>query len=176
MAETPLTDSIEALTTYANQVTGESDTNLSDAVYTLAQGFGGGGSVKIERGTFTPEVDTPYAQYRIPHSLGEAPDFVIVRSNLDATAEATQTYSRIQACYGAKKSFNVATQGDFAYLCVKTRPGYDASTNTTEGGGALTVNAAKFLKQDYFVVPAYNSTDYVAGGYTYEYIIGKVVA
>lgn len=41
MAETPLTDSIEALTTYANQVTGASDTNLSDAVYTLAQGYGG---------------------------------------------------------------------------------------------------------------------------------------
>lgn len=44
MAETPLTDSIEALTTYANQVTGASDTNLSDAVYTLAQGYGGGGT------------------------------------------------------------------------------------------------------------------------------------
>jgi len=43
MAETPLTDSIEALTTYANQVTGASDTNLSDAVYTLVQGYGSGG-------------------------------------------------------------------------------------------------------------------------------------
>lgn len=40
MAGTPLTDSIEALTNYANQVTGASDTNLSDAVYTLAQGYG----------------------------------------------------------------------------------------------------------------------------------------
>ena len=47
MAETPLTDSIEALTTYANQVTGASDTNLSDAVYTLAQGYGGGGNVLL---------------------------------------------------------------------------------------------------------------------------------
>ena len=45
MAGTPLTDSIEALTTYANQVTGASDTNLSDAVYTLVQGYGGGGGV-----------------------------------------------------------------------------------------------------------------------------------
>lgn len=43
MDGTPLTDSIEALTTYANQVTGASDTNLSDAVYTLVQGYGGGG-------------------------------------------------------------------------------------------------------------------------------------
>lgn len=51
MAETPLTDSIEALTTYANQVTGASDTNLSDAVYTLTQGYGGGGSDLINYAT-----------------------------------------------------------------------------------------------------------------------------
>ena len=41
---TPLTDSINALTTYANEVTGGSDTNLSDAVHTLASGYGGGGA------------------------------------------------------------------------------------------------------------------------------------
>ena len=40
---TPLTDSINALTTYANEVTGASDTNLSDAVHTLASGYGHGG-------------------------------------------------------------------------------------------------------------------------------------
>lgn len=36
---TPLTDGINALTQYANETTGASDTNLSDAVYTLAQGY-----------------------------------------------------------------------------------------------------------------------------------------
>ena len=41
---TPLTDSINALTAYANEVTGGSDTNLSDAVHTLASGYGGGSS------------------------------------------------------------------------------------------------------------------------------------
>lgn len=39
---TPLTDSINALTAYANEITGGSDTNLSDAVHTLASGYGGG--------------------------------------------------------------------------------------------------------------------------------------
>ena len=39
-----LTDSIEALTTYANGVTGESDTTLSDAVASIADGYGGGGT------------------------------------------------------------------------------------------------------------------------------------
>ena len=37
---TPLTDSINALTAYANEVTGGSDTTLSDAVHTLASGYG----------------------------------------------------------------------------------------------------------------------------------------
>lgn len=39
---TPLTDSINALTAYANEVTGASDTTLSDAVHSLASGYGGG--------------------------------------------------------------------------------------------------------------------------------------
>jgi hypothetical protein len=36
---TPLTDSINALTRYANETTGASDTTLSDAVETLVEGF-----------------------------------------------------------------------------------------------------------------------------------------
>lgn len=43
---TPLTDAINALTTYANSVTGASDTTLSDAVDTLVAGYGGGGSAE----------------------------------------------------------------------------------------------------------------------------------
>lgn len=38
-----LTDGIEALTTYSNEITGESDTTLSDAVASLADGYGQGG-------------------------------------------------------------------------------------------------------------------------------------
>lgn len=40
---TPLTDKIQALTAYANEITGESDTTLSDAVASLASGYGQGG-------------------------------------------------------------------------------------------------------------------------------------
>lgn len=49
---TPLTDSINALTAYANEVTGGSDTNLSDAVHTLASGYGGG-SASVKTTTVT---------------------------------------------------------------------------------------------------------------------------
>lgn len=50
---TPLTDAINALTTYANETTGASDTTLSDAVGTLVDGYGGGGSIQTASGTFT---------------------------------------------------------------------------------------------------------------------------
>lgn len=43
MSGTPLTNAINALTTYSNTVTGASDTTLSEAVATLASGYGGGG-------------------------------------------------------------------------------------------------------------------------------------
>ncbi len=39
----PLTDAINALTRYANETTGQSDTTLSDAVRTLCDGYGQGG-------------------------------------------------------------------------------------------------------------------------------------
>ena len=42
---TPLTDNINALTAYANEVTGASDTTLSDAVGRLCGGYGGGGEL-----------------------------------------------------------------------------------------------------------------------------------
>ena len=47
MSTTPLTDAINALTTYSNTVTGASDTTLSDAVATLAAGYGGGGGGSV---------------------------------------------------------------------------------------------------------------------------------
>ena len=40
---TPLTDAINALTTYANETTGAGDTTLSEAVATLVAGYGQGG-------------------------------------------------------------------------------------------------------------------------------------
>lgn len=51
---TPLTDAINALTTYANETTGASDTDLSSAVATLVAGYGGGGSSPTT-GSYTPE-------------------------------------------------------------------------------------------------------------------------
>lgn len=48
MSNMPLTDGINALIRYANETTGASDTTLSDAVESLAAGYGGGGGVSVE--------------------------------------------------------------------------------------------------------------------------------
>ena len=70
----PLTDAINALTRYANEVTGQSDTTLSDAVRTLCDGYGGGGATPfelLEEITVTEAVRavtidlTPYLDYDI---------------------------------------------------------------------------------------------------------------
>lgn len=42
MVEKILTPKIEALTAYANEITGKNDTTLSDAVHSLGGGYGGG--------------------------------------------------------------------------------------------------------------------------------------
>ena len=53
---TPLTDSINALTQYANEVTGKQDTTLSDAVGSLVEGYGQGGSWKTLEVTASEEI------------------------------------------------------------------------------------------------------------------------
>lgn len=78
---TPLTDAINALTQYANETTGQSDTTLSDAVGTLVAGYGGGGgsvlpdgytqmlfiqsnaNQYIDTGLYTKSSHTYYLQY-----------------------------------------------------------------------------------------------------------------
>ena len=77
---TPLTDSINALTTYANEVTGASDTTLSDAVHTLASGYGGGSDEGDWRNA-TKWMDV----ISIPQSAGLLPETIIIDgSNLSS--------------------------------------------------------------------------------------------
>lgn len=45
MSNMPLTDAIEALTRYANEITGQTDADLSAAVATLAAGYGAGADI-----------------------------------------------------------------------------------------------------------------------------------
>lgn len=76
-----LADSIGALTTYANGVTGESDTTLSDAVESLADGYGGGSGLEYEEGTYTAVSDgNPTISFTNTHAT--APSIIVF---MDAT-------------------------------------------------------------------------------------------
>lgn len=88
----PLTDAINALTTYANSVTGASDTTLSDAVDSLVAGYGGGGgsgmpllkSETVAANTRYVNIDlTPYLSNR----------FVILVINFELTSTDWLYYS-----------------------------------------------------------------------------------
>lgn len=77
MVEKVLTPKIEALTAYANEITGKNDTTLSDAVASLADGYGGGGGgLEYEEGTYTAESDgNPTISFTRTHAT--APIFVL---------------------------------------------------------------------------------------------------
>ena len=67
MSGTPLTDAINALTTYANETTGKNDTNLSDAIGSLVDGYGGGGITGLTYyGTTSVFRQGQYAQPTFP--------------------------------------------------------------------------------------------------------------
>ena len=90
---TPLTDAINALTAYANGITGKSDTNLPDAVRSLADGYGGGSLPSvisdIKGGSFSFDVNKSSNYVHIPHSLGAVPTaFLIWTDDIDVTTEA----------------------------------------------------------------------------------------
>lgn len=80
---TPLTDGINALTAYANEVTGASDTTLSDAVETLVAGYGGGPSELYPVGT-----DIVSAYFGRNWSNGQG---LFVHGTYTSTGEMAQT-------------------------------------------------------------------------------------
>lgn len=107
---TPLTDAINALTTYANSVTGASDTTLSDAVDTLAAGYGGGGGGSIpklvEQVNFTPETtltNTNRASVQLTAMPNKA-YMVVVYVNSFPAADESETLALLYNAIGSSGS------------------------------------------------------------------------
>jgi hypothetical protein len=137
---TPLTDSINALTTYANEVTGASDTNLSDAVHTLASGYGGGGSgasswTKVAETSYQVSTTSTTAKtvdmWATGHSeLWTAKKFVYVR--IRDTAGKRAGYF-----YGSDNFFLVFSSDTFTSTSIRFHEKY-TSSDTYELGAAST--------------------------------------
>ena len=113
----PLTEGLMALTTYANEVTGQEDETLSDAVTRLVAGYGGGSSLpsiisKIDGGSFTPTSDEATSSYSIPHNLGTAPTGVVIwATNIVKESYASRTVNMLQMTDSYYTLLQVNTNG-----------------------------------------------------------------
>lgn len=143
MSTTPLTDAINALTTYANETTGASDTTLSDAVGTLVAGYGGGGSGwttdGMASGTEPSGALVITASTIIENAFGRRPNITSVRAssttvgpsafytcnNLETVVLTgiTSTLGQQAASYCAKLSkVDVSTPEQFINNCLRNDP------------------------------------------------------
>lgn len=99
--EDDLADGIVALTTYSNEITGESDTTLSDAVRTLADGYGGGGGVK--------PVPLPSAYQQVEYIENTSTSYINTGYEMtsDVTEQSVQCFGRpssASSIFGAERN------------------------------------------------------------------------
>lgn len=131
MSTTPLTDAINALTQYANETTGASDTTLSDAVGTLVAGYGGGGSM----GGLANMVDVSDQDYAFGYMLS-----AMKNGN---TVGGTVTYSdNFPNTESLLLSTGLTTLHGFMFV----NPATDVSSST--GPSAVNKTLFAFVKQD----------------------------
>lgn len=83
--EKVLTPKIEALTAYANEITGKNDTTLSDAVASLADGYGGGGG--ISKGIEVVTDANGYITDYIFHGFSKIPKFALNYNGYDRASK-----------------------------------------------------------------------------------------
>ena len=150
----PLTDSINALTAYANEVTGASDTTLSDAVKTLVAGYGGytlediaeGAITGIEEATIksvTVEASTfPSSKFKIIHlpnaatlrgqAFNNSNVELIDIPNVENLGSAFYGCNKLSGSYGEETGIlrlpKVVTAGTYAFYNSKVQKVYFMTT------------------------------------------------
>lgn len=141
----PLTDAINALTTYANSVTGASDTTLSDAVDSLVDGYGGGGGGSAVSGTFTPSENL--RSITLSDAVGKSSILIYPKFDL-ATADITARVHwgclisngkciLVTATNTGKNAYTASTTMSAATGETSTKDTFNSSTGTvTITGGA----------------------------------------
>lgn len=152
----PLTDSINALTTYANTVTGASDTTLSDAVATLAAGYGGGG-MQIGIQTSIPNILNMF--YALEHGTAVTGEFTLSQAIPNTETEILDTgLSTVNGLFIADESQSTLNTGNspentlFAIVFSPTNEGtavYAFTRHTTQMnyGTGSTGHSKEFLNR-----------------------------
>lgn len=145
---TPLTDSINALTTYANEVTGGSDTNLSDAVHTLASGYGGGAS-NIVTGTFKGTTTGAAMDVTLNYSGSGYPIAVMIypssanESTFQSTIQryAVRDYVLEKDAKATSPTYSKTGNGDSASFMARYKNSSSSSASYSNGGSTAALYA-----------------------------------
>lgn len=162
-------NTLSGLLTYANGVTGESDTNLGDAVRTLADGYGGGGGLPtgftaIATGTHTLSEDVPGGStFTVTHNLGQTPDLFIFyhEGNIALTATMMLAMRCNKFNWRGTSYLNIC-----AYHTTSTASVSCSNINTSYGIKTINTTSA--------VITTYNSQDtYFWRAETYKWVAIK---
>lgn len=160
---TPLTDAITALTTYANTITGASDTTLSDAVDTLVDGYGGGGGgiTKVTgtvTGNGTKTISIPCSAKPLI-VLAYRSDIKSVSAVDDRSHDVTLAYDGIfiASAYSAANAIAVAASGAIA--------GADFAATTAPG-----INRIGYMNGTLYITSGNNSNLW-STSLTYNYVL-----
>ena len=127
-----------------------------------------GHTALLESGEYTPTETVAASITHIPHNLGVVPDFILVISDeVIATSDMTERY--ITNSYCGKTNLIISNSSTNGFCAYQTNwPQSDKSWQSPER-----INYTKFLHENNFEIPYYNSGDKLKGGITYHYVLGK---
>lgn len=168
--QSDLANSITALTTYANGVTGESDTTLSDAVASLADGYGGGSGLEYEEGTYTATEDSlPTINFANSHTK-EPSIVVFMKTNTSETIPNNCgtffAHFKVDDFFGSGLQTGVSLFRNNIYVQAHT----SGSGSTSLNAAINTDNTNPIITSSSFK-PYFSSTTYVCKtGETYKWI------
>lgn len=132
----PLTDAITALTRYANEVTGQSDTNLSDAVWTLCDGYGGGGATPFE---LLEEITLTEAVRAVNYDASKWTDYDLLIISCDVTLSAEDwVYTAVNGTSSLNYTDKLSTWNGIAFVYAKKYRLGNGAWVPTASIGALT--------------------------------------
>lgn len=191
-SNTPLTDAINALTQYANETTGASDTTLSDAVGTLVAGYGGGGGSSIGiQNTPIPNILNMF--YALEHGTAATGEFTPASAFPSTSTEVFDTgLTTVHGIFIADESqatlntgstpentlfaivFNPGSNtGDYALTRLTNNMAYGTNTSGINRGFLNRVTAWEVTGGKLYITCQYNSNDNYTpfhSGHTYRWV------
>lgn len=168
---TPLTDAIEALTTYANETTGASDTTLSDAVGTLVDGYGQGGGDDFlgQLSTYEIEVESDTYSISVSDTYTWAPQFVaFIAETPHVVPASTNAIISGMLFKGGERATSQSLTNLTNLTTMYSNGGYDywtswGNASTTTSGVTITITrtgVGMFIGGQKIKILVFETTDY----------------